>query len=209
VQVERSGLALVALAPLLAACLDDGVEPVVPARPATETDVWGPEAGAAPWAVMSWGCGFCSGSEDFPEFYLIALYDDGRLLSLSYGHSGESEPLSVKDGLEAWIPVLDPLFLDGRPYATSDGQGGRRPMLVHTVDARTLEGRDWTGVRAVMSSGLDRGGASSGEITFTDCGPDVLEGEADPPRAERGCGVKAAGGWDLVARQLEVLADWM
>lgn len=181
-----------------------------PASPVRGRDWTVSEEDAGPaWVTLSHGCGFCMGATDRPEFTLVALYPDARVMQVEYGLGERDGPaLQVATAeLEAWRLHLQPLLLEDRPYATETGDGSRRPLKVHGVDAWRLETAAATAVRAEVRAGLLEGGEQAGTIDTTDCGPAIVQAHGSPRegRVEIGCGKSAGTGWSRVLEQLRAL----
>lgn len=171
----RVWLAAIAFACLLAGCQEAGLPAVV--QPGASTGAW-LETGSALWVAWSSGCGFCSGSPDGPEFVVVGLYRDGRVLTVSYsqgtGGNGSVQfastaPLGLREASEA-ILALD-------VYGKGD-----RGLRVHGIRAETLSQADARGVAAVLNHVLMEASdpPASDQTICSDCGSFVLESFAPP-----------------------------
>lgn len=193
------------LAVLLAGC---GTAPLPePWTPAAAGTPWH-TTDADPWAVLGTGCGFCTGSPDAPEFLLVAVFRDGKVLAIDYSVGGGA-PLSyaptatpaLRDDVADLLAVLGPL------YGEDD-----RGVRVHRIHAQALSADDHARVAHVLGAALSRAREPpNGDPDCVDCGGFVLEAFAPPKRQELRInrGDQAAGpALQLAFTQMLLLDGW-
>lgn len=114
------------------------------------------------WVVWSYGCGFCSGRADQPEFWGLAYYEGGAAMTFAYSRSD--------GGLQFDVPAryhapLQQIFA-GEVYANHAN------IRVHQIGVETIQSDSFEEkLRFHESRGVTSTQYESG---ITDCGPDLL-----------------------------------
>ncbi len=148
-----------------------------------------------PWVAYSYGCGFCSGDPQTPEFRAVILYDTGQFMGFDYAR--ETEGVWMEPGTETWTGAVEQAVAAFALYAEAG-------VRVHGVQTDTLTEREMNDVRTAIKWGLSRAQEPSQHDTVTDCGAQLVESPG-VGIGKVGCGWDSGPGWARVHAAMQDL----